>query len=119
VSQEQTVALLTKQSPAGDDQKPSIRQKINAHRKRLDPGDDLARSSQIDCDDLLRAPVGDDQTAIVPTRRLRERETVDQELRHHSLRLHRAAKLIAAMARRKRIGATRADATGCRAGRLR
>ena len=41
---------------------------------------DLALALEIDGDDLVRAPVGEPQPALVPARRLAERETGHQDV---------------------------------------
>ena len=66
----------------GHDQQPAVGQPVDREReRRRDAGDDLAVALEIDGDDLLRAPVGEPQAAVVPARRLADREPGQQNLR--------------------------------------
>jgi hypothetical protein len=62
-------------APRDDEQAP-IGQPVDAKGKRgRNVNDDLALALQIDGNNLLRTPVREPQTAIVPTRRTRDQST--------------------------------------------
>ena len=83
LGRERPVGLHAEQTPFGgrDDEQGPVGQPVDAERKRLNLGDDLAPAVEIDGDQLLRAPVGQPETAVVPARRLGEREARRQDLR--------------------------------------
>jgi hypothetical protein len=78
------VGLHPQEKPIGgrDDQQAAIGlgEEVDAHRKGRHAGDDLALTLEIECDDLVRAPVRDPDAAIVPAWRLGEREAAHQDL---------------------------------------
>ncbi len=63
-----------------NDEQAPIRKPASAHRHRRDLGDDLARALEIDGSNLIRAHVGEPESAIVPTWRLVEYQTARQGL---------------------------------------
>ena len=79
---QRTVGLLAQKTPVRrrDDQQPPVGQVVDAHRERSDAGDHLALARRIDGDDLVRAPVGDPQPAVVPPRRLGEGQAGEQDV---------------------------------------
>jgi hypothetical protein len=68
MSRERAVGLAAKEDPIAcrDDEQPPVGQKVDAEGKRLHLRDDLARALEIDGDDLLRAPVREPQSVLVP-----------------------------------------------------
>ena len=63
----------------GDDQQPSIGEPVDAHRKGWNVGDDLTLAIEIEGNHLVRAPVREPKTVIVPAWRLGEDETAHQD----------------------------------------
>ena len=70
----------SRRSRRRDDQQPPVGQVVDAHREGLDAGDHLALARRIDGDDLVRAPVGDPEPAVVPPRRLGEDQVGKQDV---------------------------------------
>ena len=66
--------LLAQQPPVArrDDQQPTIGEPVHAHRegREVNPGHHLRSALAINGHDLLRAPIGQPQAAVVPAQRL-------------------------------------------------
>ena len=62
-------------SAARDEKQAPIRQPVDAEWERRHADDDFALARKIDGNDLVRAPVREPKTVLVPTWRFTERET--------------------------------------------
>ena len=76
------VGLPAEEKPIArrDDEKAPVGQPVDAEWKGRHADDDVALALEIDGNDLLRAPVAEPETVIVPPWRLAERETGHQGL---------------------------------------
>ena len=84
VGHQRPVRLLAQQPAVArrDDEQPAVGQPVDAHRKRgeINPGHHLRPALTIDGDHLLRAPIGQPQTVLVPAQRLTEGKAIEQLL---------------------------------------
>jgi hypothetical protein len=54
---------------------------LDAHRKRLDVGHDLALSGGVESQDFIRAPIRDPESAVAPARGLAKQQPIRDEAR--------------------------------------
>jgi hypothetical protein len=80
VGHQRTIGFPAQEHSIAHDEEAAVGQLVEAQRKRRNLGDDFAVAVGVQRDDLLRRPVGEQQPAIVPARRLEQATSRGQGL---------------------------------------